>query len=192
MKSQFLSLDMLQYRSDTEAILSKKEYFNLYTDNKFSSSEDGCYLVFDCRRETIIKVDTTYNGYTIVWDTHRMNSNLTSIQNRSDKFCYLYPSDDCEDVSLLTSSNVRGKFSDLCVRKGIVMKKEDLKEICALFTWKNAELASINNLRFKANRYSIETKKYYQILDIFAIVHNLSIDQGQNMSKTASGQCLFA
>ena len=79
MKSQFLSLDMLQYRSDTEAILSKKEYFNLYTDNKFSSSEDGCYLVFDCRRETIIKVDTTYNEYTDIWDTHRTNSNLTFI-----------------------------------------------------------------------------------------------------------------
>ena len=77
---------MLKYRSDTEAILNNKEKNNLFVDNKFSSSENHCYLMFDSGRVIIIKVDTTYNGYTDIWETYLTNSNLTFIQSKSDKF----------------------------------------------------------------------------------------------------------
>ena len=71
---------------------------------------------------------------------------------------FSYPSNDCKDISLLSSGNIRGEFSDLSVRKAIAKQKENLKEISALFTWEDSETGSIDKLKFEDNRFSIETK----------------------------------
>jgi len=170
------------YRNMEDVLLNEPMAFENFDIFGTDTDLDGVYLLVDKVKNTIIHSLSTDEGISNAYLKHKERSLLKEYEHRKDKLCISYPNEECEDQSVFSSSEVRGKFQDLSMRKCIKVDKNNMTSFINLFAWNDLEEINLDSLVINQNKQFLDSKKYKHILCLFEMVYALAIEPSKNIS----------
>ena len=178
--------DSMKYRTAEDVLLNDVMVFDPIDVMQQEGDYDGSYLVVDKVRNIPILALSTDEGIGAAYWKHKQESMLEQANYRRKKLCYTYPHEESTHLDTLLEGEVKGKFSDLSMRIGIKVNKDNMSDFINLFIWNEKECEELDKLVLKGQRQYLDCKKYKHILNMFEVAYNLAIEPSKNLSAEAA------
>ena len=138
---------------------------------------DGSYLVWDIKRNIIIRVGKAEATLLLRWGGHRNGARLGTSASKKSTFYSSYPLD-------VESPVKKGSFQDLVQSVGIGFVKDDKQQLVDLFEWTPAEEMELRRLSKKGG--NLATKKCRHISCLCECFYAVAVKPSDNLSCNPS------